>query len=231
MTPPVPPRRALVLVLVFVLASAAGCSNSADSADAQREAAAAQAAAEAPPPPSAPRRVPPFSLTDREAWRRMLSWPATCEHAFQSTRATEDGGLLVAELAPGLSIVAVTCAAGSYQPSHAFIRLDERGSSPVATTLEFQTYESADGVTLNMTAATELFGHATLSPDRRELSILSLSRQLADCGIWSRYAVATERPQLIAAVAQLPCPFTPGPPAESPGGDAPSGWRPIRLTK
>lgn len=229
MTPSARPRRALALVLA--LASAAGCSHPPDTADARREAAAARADAEAAPSPPALRRLPPYSLADREAWRRALSWPAACEDAFQSTRATEDGGILVVELAPGLSIVDVTCAGGSYQPSHAFTRFDERGSSPVATTLEFQTYESADGVTLGSTAATELIGHATLSPERRELSLLSLSRQLADCGVWSRYTVATERPQLVAAAAQLPCPSTPGPPAESVGGAPPAGWRPIRVTK
>lgn len=232
MTAPTQPCLAAVLIVVAsVFAALAACGERPAPIDARREAAAAQAAAQVPPTLPALRRTPPFSLADREAWRRVLDWPASCEESFQSTRASDDGGLSVEELARGLSLVEVLCAAGAYQPSHAYVRLDERGSSRVPTTLQFPVYESTDASTLTVEPQTELVGTATLSVERRELTVLALSRQLADCGIWSRYDIATERPALVAAAVRLPCPSTPGSPAESEAGDAPRGWRPIRLAK
>jgi len=178
-----------------------------------------------------PRRSPPLSLRDREAWRAVLEWPDSCEDAFRSSRAGQDGGVVFTELEPGLSVVEVVCAAGAYQPSSMFIRLDERDSSPVAVLLEFSVYRSPDGTSLELSSDQELWGEPFLSPGTKELSVLALSRQLADCGIWSKYTVATERPSLVAAAVRLPCPATPGPPAESADGHAPPGWQPIRLTK
>lgn len=224
------PRHPCLAAVLAVAASVVACGER-PVHDERREAAAARAAAEAPPTAPALRRTPPFSLADREAWRRVLDWPAPCEESFQSTRASDDGGLAVEELARGLSIVEVLCAAGAYQPSHTYVRLDERGSSREPTTLQFPVYESTDASSLALEQQTELVGNATLSLERRELSVLALSRQLADCGIWSRYDIATERPELIAAAVRLPCPPTPGSPAESVAGDAPRGWRPIRLAK
>lgn len=224
-------RQPRLAAVIIVFASVASCADRPEPVDALRDTAATQAAAEAPPAAPALRRTPPFSLADREQWRRVLDWPSSCEESFQSTRAAEDGGLAIGELAAGLSIVEVLCAAGSYQLSHTYVRFDERGSSRVATTLQFPVYESADAATLTVAQGTELFGDVTLSLERRELSVLALSRQLADCGIWTRYDVATERPQLVAAASLLPCPSTPGSPAESVAGDAPRGWRPIRLAK
>jgi hypothetical protein len=74
---------------------------------------------------------------------------------------------------------------------------------------------------------TELWGEASVSGSTRELSVLAASRQSRDCGVWSRYGIATEHPALVAAAALLPCPARPGPPATSADGNAPRGWRPV----
>ena len=184
------------------------------------------------PTPPVLRRIAPLSLSDRDAWRETIQWPASCEDAFQMSRTGDDAGITFVELAPGLSLVEVLCAAGSYQPSSVYVRVDERGASRVATVLTFTSYESPDGKGLEAaTAEAEVWGHVTVAAATRELSVFTFSRQLADCGVWTRHSVAAERPALDAAAYRLPCPVTPGPPADSAGGHAPRGWRPIRLSK
>ena len=176
------------------------------------------------------RRTPPLSLGDRAAWRAALDWPVSCEEAFESSHAGGDGGLVIHALAPNVSLVEVLCAAGTYQPSHVYIRYDERPVSPTAIVLEFPVFQPADDTTLTQSLETEIWGEATLSSDARMLSVLAFSRQLSDCGIWSRYALDATQPRLIAA-AQQPCPVTPGPPAESSNGSPPRGWRPLPLSR
>jgi hypothetical protein len=174
--------------------------------------------------------VPEAPPRDRKQWRTALEWPAGCEDAFQASNAGGDEGIAVTELEPRLALVEVLCAGGAYQPSHVYILLDERGAAPAKTLLRFAVYHSEDGTSLALSMETELWGESVVSPHSREMSVLTLSRQLADCGIWSRYRIGTQ-PTLIAAAARLPCPATPGSPAESPDGDAPRGWRPIRVPK
>ena len=199
------------------------------------EPATQQASSEAPSDEPRPanqllRRTAPLSLGDRAAWRAALDWPVSCEEAFESSHAGGDGGLVIHALAPNVSLVEVLCAAGSYQPSHLFIRYDERAVSPIATLLEFPVLLPGEGATLTETLETEIWGESTLSSDARMLSVLAFSRQLADCGIWSRYALDATRPRLVAA-AQQPCPVTPGSPAVSSDGSAPRGWRPLPISR
>jgi len=138
---------------------------------------------------------------------------------------------MIHALAPGVSLVEVLCAAGAYQPSHVYVRYDEQGVSPIATLLEFPVFVSADEATPEVSFETEIWGESSLSSDGRSLSVLVFSRQMADCGVWSRYAIESERPRLVAAAARLPCPSTPGPAAESSAGAAPRGWRPLTISK
>ena len=176
------------------------------------------------------KRSVPLSLEDRTAWRAALDWPTSCEEAFGSSHAGQEGGLVIRTLAPRVSLVEVLCAAGTYQPSHVYVKYDEQGASPIATLLEFPVFLSADEATPETSLQTEIWGESSLSSDGRMLSVLAFSRQIADCGVWSRYAIDAERPRLVAAAVQLPCPTTPGSPAESSDGDAPRGWRPLPLS-
>jgi hypothetical protein len=132
-------RRSRAIVAILGSAVWAGCGSAGGprSVDEQRSAAVRDAAAEQRPATAPLRRVAPISLHDRDLWRSVLAWPASCEEAFQTSRASDDGGLAFHELAPGLSVVEVLCAAGSYQPSHVYVRFDERGSSREATLLSF----------------------------------------------------------------------------------------------
>lgn len=209
----------------ILVALMAGCRQPASDIDQQRAAAADAAATEVRQAPLAHlKRTDPLTIADRQAWQPILKWPASCEEAFQMSRASDDGGLTFHALGAGVSTVAIVCAAGSYQPSQLFVRLDERGSSPDARMLEFSVPQSEDGRRVTHSTETELFGEAVLSPDGRELSMLTVARQLGDCGIWSRYSIATDHPKLMAAAAKLPCPATPGEPAASSNGGPPAGW-------
>lgn len=99
----------------------------------------------------------------------------------------------------------------------------------MSTLLQFATYQSEDGQQMSRHVESELFGEAAFSADGRELSVLSLARQLGDCGIWTRYAIDTERPKVVAAAARLPCPEAPGDPAAWKEGAAPPGWSPLSI--
>jgi len=217
-------------IVTIVSACVLSCAPGSDDGTARRRAGEAPSV-ESKPPISTLRRTAPLSLSHRAAWRATLDWPASCEEAFESSRAGQDGGLVIHALAPGVSLVEVLCAAGAYQPSHVYFRYDERSTPPIATLLEFAVFLSADEATPDVSLETEIWGESSLSPDGRALSVLTLSRQMADCGVWSRYAVEAERPRLVAAAAQWPCPATPGPPAESSDAGAPRRWRPLTISK
>lgn len=176
-----------------------------------------------------PPRSAPITVADRSRWQPILRWPESCEAAFRTSRASDDGGVAFHQRGPGLSTVEVLCAAGSYQPSHVFLRFDERRSSPESNVLRFPTYQSEDGVRVTHQVEAELFGETAVSPDGRELSVLNLARQLGDCGIWTRYAIGTESPKVVAAATRLPCPDTPGERVEWTDGSAPPGWQPQDL--
>ena len=227
------PMRAVGTLLLA--ACAIGCGPAPESGPPDRAPAsggsAARGASAGPADVALRRRTAPLSVRDREDWRAVLKWPASCEEAFQASHAGEDGGLAFNDLAPGLSVVEVLCAAGAYQPSHVYLRHDERGSSRDVTLLEFPVLQSPDGVSVERSTETELWGVSQIAIGKRELSMLSLSRQTGDCGIWTRYAIGTERPALLAAASRLPCPAQPGPPADPADGGAPRGWREVSLTK
>lgn len=217
-------------IALLIAVEVAGC-ESQPAIERQRAAAADAAARETPSSPlAALKRTGALTVEDRRAWRPMLRWPEACEEAFQASHAGEDGGLTFHPLGPGVSTVAVTCAAGSYQPSHVFLRFDERGSSPLAEILRFPVYRSESGRHIEQFVETEIEGEAVFSADGRQVSILSLSRQLGDCGIWNRFTISGSHPVLTEAAARLPCPSAPGDPARWTDGNAPDGWRPIAPT-
>ncbi|NOT27463.1 MAG: hypothetical protein HOP16_15340 [Acidobacteria bacterium] len=139
--------------------------------------------------------------------------------------------MAVHELAPRVAIVEVLCASGAYQPSHVYLRYDQQGASATATLLEFPVLTSGDGSSIEKSVETEVWGESWFSPDAYEMSVLTLSRQLADCGIWSRYALSGRQPVLTAASARLPCPASQGPPAQFANGNSPLRWPSVSLSK
>ena len=176
---------------------------------------------------SVPLRRSEPSLNDRTSWRPVLTWPDACEEAFQNSHVGQDAGLVFNELSPGISLVEVLCAAGSYQPSFVYVRLDERLPTPSATVLRFPVYESPDGLSIQLAHASELWGEPSVWPGRRELTVLNLARQTADCGIWTRYSVGDRVPEILEA-RSTPCSTPPKAPVLSSDGQPPSGWTSVR---
>ncbi|MBV6522016.1 MAG: hypothetical protein MNPFHGCM_02160 [Gemmatimonadaceae bacterium] len=169
-----------------------------------------------------------MSVADRARWYRQLRWPAPCEEAFDATRVTDDGGLKFVELEPGRSLVIVRCAGGAYQPSSTLLLLDERGATPVASALELETLASLDGKSLTRAREAEVTGEITML-DHRTLTILTLARQIGDCGTWGRYEFHDGSLVLTAGAERVTCPADPGPRAEPKVGEPPAGWKPIAI--
>jgi hypothetical protein len=166
-----------------------------------------------------------LTLSDRAAWREILKWPEDCETAFEQSRPSDDPGLGFHRLADGLSLVEVLCAAGAYQPSFRYFRLDESPPRPTARALSLPTYESADGTTLARALTTEVWGEPVFLPKTRQLIILSLARQTGDCGTWARYAFPAGEPRLEEMRARYPCPEPPEEPVQTATRQPPPGWR------
>jgi len=177
-------------------------------------------------------RPPDISALPRDAitadgraeWRTQLRWSGDCEDAFRASHAGDAGGIRVVRLGSAESLVEVTCAAGSYQPSAVRFKLTEGGNGAHNVPLSFPIYSSEDGVELRLSQEVEVWGESVVTPETGEIAILSLGRQTADCGVWARYSLAGDRPRLLAAAARIQCPTTPGPPVSVSGSAAPAGW-------
>jgi hypothetical protein len=183
------------------------------------------------PPSDRSQTLPPrvdLSLNDRASWRPILKWPDECETAFGASQAGDDAGLEFHELAPRLSIVAVRCAAGSYQSSSTFVRFDERQPPPEATVLEFPVYEAAGGAAFKTVRTTEIWGEVAVDATKPIMTVLNLARQTADCGVWTQYDIGATEPVVVEARAHLPCSARAQPPIRLELDHPPVRWR--RLT-
>lgn len=213
-------------------AAAAGATAAdATTADATAARAAAEAAtgsAALPAQPSPP-RGPDLTLEDRAAWRALVHWPEECEAAFEQSHAGTAAGLEFHALSEGLTLLGVVCAAGSYQPSSVFLRVDERVSPPSAAMLTFATYESDNGESLTRTQETEVWGETAFLAEDKALVVLRVSRQSGDCGTWARYEMDGAAPRLTELWARFPCPAEPEAHVNPQPGHPPEEWKRVRI--
>ncbi|MEP7345221.1 MAG: DUF1176 domain-containing protein [Gemmatimonadaceae bacterium] len=168
------------------------------------------------------------TVADRTRWFERLHWPNACEDDFVQTHLTDDGGLEFHMLQQGVSLVIVRCALGAYQPTSVVLLLDERQSVMSATVLRFPTFESLDGKTLAPTNTAELVGELTLLDASNALTVLSLARQIGDCGTWARYEFPGGTPVLKAFAERVSCPENAGPRASTRSGEPPVGWKVVQ---
>ena len=96
----------------------------------------------------------------------------------------------------------VCCALGAYQPTSVVLLFDGRPPTWAAIVLEFPTFESTDGKTLTPARTRELAGEITWLENAAAFVVLSLARQIGDCGTWARCAFADGAPKLPAFAAQ-----------------------------
>ena len=175
--------------------------------------------------PLAAAMPPANTRADRAAWRARLHWPDDCEDAFEASDASADAGLGIHELRDGVVLVQVRCAAGAYQPSSLVMYVDATRTPSVATAMTFLTYASPDGERLERVDTRELWGEMSFAQGGQVLTVLSLSRQTADCGTWTEYSFAEGTPRLVALYARLPCPTVPGAPVDPAPGQPPADWK------
>lgn len=174
-----------------------------------------------------PRRE--ITVSDRVRWFARLGWPQDCEDAFTQTRLTDDGGVEIHALPSGAAIAVVRCALGAYQPTSMVLLFDDRPPARAATVIEFPTFESTDGKTLTPARTHEIAGEITWLENAGALVVLTLARQIGDCGTWARYAFADGVPKLTAFAAQVSCPDDPGTRVDPQPGEPPRGWKKIPM--
>lgn len=220
-----------LLIVTYLLTGVASCSQHPTDipvAESAFVSATRQPAPQVEPAPiSLPRRA--ISVTDRARWFARLSWPQDCEEAFTQTRLTDDSGLEIYTLPSGAAIAVVRCALGAYQPTSVVLLFDERSPTHTATVLEFPSFESTDGKTLTPVRTREITGEITWIETASALVVLTLARQIGDCGTWARYVFANDAPKLTVFAAQVSCPDNPGSRADPRPGEPPRGWKATSL--
>ena len=156
----------------------------------------------------APQKKTNLTRTDREAWYRILTWPAEFEERFQHTRhgnMSDEGGLAFHRLGQGKYLVEINIYSGAYQPGYIFMYYAEAGhaSSP-ARLLEFKRYSREEDGSVTSAYETEIAGSPTFNRRTTQLQIYSKSRGIGDCGSLVSYKFMGEWPVVVEARAQ-PC--------------------------
>ena len=230
-SPPAVPRPTVImcrlLIATCILVCAAACSRQPTETSASASATRQPATPVVPNPAPLPRRE--ITVADRVRWFARLGWPQDCEDAFTQTRLTDDAGLEIHALPSGAAIAVLRCALGAYQPTSVVLMFDERPPARAATVLEFPTFESTDGKTLTPARTREIAGEITWLENAGALVVLTLARQIGDCGTWARYVFADGAPKLMAFAAQVACPDDPGPRVDPQPGEPPRGWKTISM--
>lgn len=141
-----------------------------------------------------------LTLADREAWRKVLQWPAELEQQWQQSRTdkkSEASGLNFYSLGQGNYLVAIEVHENAYQPRYVFMYYSESNSR--ATTpgrlLKLKTYERDDdhAGTVSSKLATEVEGLATFDSAKKQLVLYTKGRGTLDCGALVRYRILPTR--------------------------------------
>ena len=141
-----------------------------------------------------------LTIADREAWRKVLQWPAELEQQWQHSRTdkrSEAAGLKLYSLGQGNYLVAIEVHENAYQPRYVFMYYAE--SNPRATVpgrlLKIKTYErdDDDAGTVSAKLVTEVEGIATFDEAKKQLVLLTKGRGTLDCGALVRYRILPNR--------------------------------------
>src|SRR5678815_5791942 len=93
-----------------------------------------------------PEKKTELTVADREAWHKVLRWPAELEEQWRRSRTSNDpdqSGLVFHSLGRGNYLVQIEVQESSYQPRYLFMHYAESGKTP-ARLLKFKTYEKDD---------------------------------------------------------------------------------------
>ena len=141
-----------------------------------------------------------LAIADREAWRKVLQWPAELEEQWQKSRTdkkSEASGLSFYGLGQGNYLVAIEVQESAYQPRYVFMYYSEsvRSKTAPGRLLKFKTYERDDDAagTVSMKVATEVEGIVSFDDAQKQLVLYTKGRGIEDCGALVRYRIFPNR--------------------------------------
>jgi hypothetical protein len=107
--------------------------------------------------------------TEQWQWKRTLRWDKNCDYI---------GEVEVYNIDPKYQLVTVQCVPGSYQPTYYAYIFDKHSKESKQLSL---------GSTQNTDESKEISGTLNYNHSNQQLSILTLSRGLGDCGIFRSF--------------------------------------------
>ncbi len=141
-----------------------------------------------------------LTIADRDAWRKVLQWPAELEEQWQKSRTdkkSEASGLSFYRLGGGNYLVAIEVQESAYQPRYVFMYYSEsvRSKTAPGRLLKFKTYERDDDEagTVSAKVATEVEGIVSFDNTRKQLVLYTKGRGIEDCGALVRYRILPNR--------------------------------------
>ncbi len=102
-------------------------------------------------------------------WKKTLKWGKNCDYVAD---------IETHEIGPKYQLITVQCVPGSYQPTY-YVYIFDRHSKDNKQLLL--------GTTHNTNDPKEITGTINYNPSNQQLSILTLSRGLGDCGIFRTF--------------------------------------------
>lgn len=144
-----------------------------------------------------------LTVADREAWHKVLRWPAEMEEQWRRSRTTNDreqSGLAFYSLGKGSYLVAIEVHESSYQPRYLFMHYSDSGD---ARLLKLKTYEKDDddAGTISSKVSAEVEGIPSFDAARKQLVFHTKGRGTEDCGSIVRYNITPTRAIPVAARA------------------------------
>jgi hypothetical protein len=144
-----------------------------------------------------PAKKTDLTIADREAWQKVLRWPAALEEQWRRSRTTNDrdqSGLIFYGLGRGNYLVQIEVHESSYQPRYLFMYYSESSKAP-ARMLKLKTYEGDDDDVNKITTrlVEEAEGVASFDEARKQLIFHTKGRGTGDCGSLVRYNITPIR--------------------------------------
>jgi len=145
----------------------------------------------------APEKKTDLTVADREAWHKVLRWPAELEEQWRRSRTNNDpnrSGLAFHSLGRGNFLVVIEVHESFYQPRYLFMHYSESGQTPPRL-LKLKTYEGDDDdvnkVSTKLLAEVE--GIPTFVAATRQLIFHTKGRGTEDCGSLVKYRITPTR--------------------------------------
>ena len=141
-----------------------------------------------------------LTIADREAWHKLLQWPADLEVQWQRSRTdkkSEASGLNFYPLGQGNYLVAIEVQESAYQPRYVLMYYSEsvRSKTAPGRLLKFKRTQrdDDDAGTVSAKVNTEIEGIVSFDAAQKQLVLYTKGRGIADCGAIVRYRIFPNR--------------------------------------